>query len=130
MPVFSLTPTWVIPGSCTSTGSSRVTMFFSGVRISAIAEYSVLVLPEPVGPVISTSPCGTASEARNASSCSVSKPSSASPGTASPRVSSRMTTFSPCRLGRVLIRASIALPSTDEPGAAVLRHPPLGDVES
>ncbi len=95
MPVFSLTPTWVIPGSWTSTGSSSVTMFLSGLRISAIAEYRVFVLPEPVGPVMSTSPCGTDSAERNSASWRGSKPSPSSGGTLSPRVSSRMTTFSP-----------------------------------
>ena len=75
MPAFTLTPTCVMPGSWTSTGSSSVTMFFSGVWIAAIAEYSVFVLPEPVGPVMSTSPCGTRARPRSPSSCFGSKPS-------------------------------------------------------
>jgi hypothetical protein len=49
------------------TGSSIVTILSSTVLISASAAYSVVVLPEPVGPVTSTIPrladifCGSAS---------------------------------------------------------------------
>ena len=45
-----------MPGRLNSTGSSAVMMLVSGLLRAAIAEYSVLVLPEPVGPVTSTMP--------------------------------------------------------------------------
>src|SRR5882762_7812042 len=56
-PIFSLTWTWVIPGSRYSIGSSTVTILASGEFIRASAPYSVVVLPEPVGPVNSSMPC-------------------------------------------------------------------------
>jgi hypothetical protein len=39
-----------------STGSSMVMILSSGVAISESAAYSVVVLPEPVGPVTTTIP--------------------------------------------------------------------------
>ena len=41
-----------------STGSSAVMMLVSGVLMREIDEYSVLVLPLPVGPVTRTMPHG------------------------------------------------------------------------
>ena len=51
-----LTCTCVMPSSWYSTGSSIVMMFFSTVLSSVSAAYSVVDLPEPVGPVTSTAP--------------------------------------------------------------------------
>ena len=56
MPIDSWTWIWLISSNWYSTGSSTVTMFFSGLRRTLSAEYSVVVLPLPVGPVTSTSP--------------------------------------------------------------------------
>ena len=39
-----------------STGSSTVMMLMSGLLMRVSAEYSVVVLPDPVGPVTSTMP--------------------------------------------------------------------------
>ena len=51
-----LTPIWLIPGIWYSTGSSIVMMFSSSLFSSCSAEYSVVDLPEPVGPVTRTAP--------------------------------------------------------------------------
>ena len=50
-PISFLTFTWLIPSRLNSTGSSAVEIFESIVFNSANAEYSVVVFPEPVGPV-------------------------------------------------------------------------------
>src|SRR2546425_4578983 len=50
------TSTWLIPSRLYSTGSSAVMMVTSIVLIRVSAEYSVVVFPEPVGPVTSTMP--------------------------------------------------------------------------
>ncbi|MNQ60915.1 hypothetical protein D3C85_752150 [compost metagenome] len=55
-PLASLTGICSTPSSWYSAGSSIVTIFSSPVRISLISEYSVVVLPEPVGPVINSMP--------------------------------------------------------------------------
>src|SRR6266581_4577009 len=56
IPTSFRTSTWLIPIRLYSTGSSAVRMFTSMVLIRDSAEYSVVVLPEPVGPVTSTIP--------------------------------------------------------------------------
>ena len=58
-PFFSFTGICVIPRTWYSTGSSMVMILSSSVLISLIAAYSVVVLPEPVGPVTSTMPYGS-----------------------------------------------------------------------
>ena len=45
-----------MPSRLYSTGSSAVITFTSGVLMRDRAEYRVVVLPEPVGPVTSTIP--------------------------------------------------------------------------
>jgi len=55
-PFFSFTGIWVIPLIWYSTGSSIVMILSSSFLISLSAAYSVVVLPEPVGPVTSTIP--------------------------------------------------------------------------
>ena len=56
-PCFAATCSCVRPSISYSTGSSTVMMFFSGVFSICSAAYSVVDLPEPVGPVTSTAPC-------------------------------------------------------------------------
>jgi len=51
MPVLGFMFTWLMPGTWISTGSSTVEMLMSGLFRILSAEYSVTVLPEPVGPV-------------------------------------------------------------------------------
>ena len=47
---------WLKAGSIISIGSSTVLTFTSSVARRRRVEYSVVVLPEPVGPVTSTMP--------------------------------------------------------------------------
>src|SRR5439155_10832210 len=56
MPTSLRTSTWLMPSKLYSTGSSAVMMFTSIWLIRDRAEYSVVVLPDPVGPVTSTMP--------------------------------------------------------------------------
>ena len=50
-PALLLTCTWLTPGSRYSTGSSTVMMLTSGRLTTLSVAYSVVDLPEPVGPV-------------------------------------------------------------------------------
>ena len=49
---------WVIPGMWYSIGSSIVTIFISDERIFLTKAYRVVVLPDPVGPVVRIMPFG------------------------------------------------------------------------
>ena len=53
-----LTWVWLMPSRSYSTGSSTVMMLSVWSSSRDSAAYSVVVLPEPVGPVTSTMPCG------------------------------------------------------------------------
>ena len=75
--IFGFTCTWPMPRSGISTGSSMVRMLRSGELIFASAAYSVVVLPEPVGPVTSTMPWERVTSPSMILSCHSSKPSSA-----------------------------------------------------
>jgi hypothetical protein len=50
-PALLLTWTWLMPGSRYSTGSSTVMMLTSGLFTTLSVAYSVVDLPDPVGPV-------------------------------------------------------------------------------
>ena len=50
-PALGLTCTWLMPGSRYSTGSSTVMTLISGLETMFSVAYSVVDLPEPVGPV-------------------------------------------------------------------------------
>src|SRR6218665_1524069 len=63
-----------MPASWYSTGSSTVMIFCSPASILVNAAYSVVVLPEPVGPVTSKMPCGRASSVARRASVSGSQP--------------------------------------------------------
>ena len=65
-PALWLTWTWLTPVSRYSTGSSTVMMLTSGLLIAVSVAYSVVDLPEPVGPVTSNMPCGLRNEALEA----------------------------------------------------------------
>ena len=73
-----------------------------------MAEYSVLVLPLPVGPVTSTSPQGRRIASSKRFSDSASNPSPVMSSISLLRSSSRSTIFSPCRVGRQETRKSIS----------------------
>ena len=83
-------------------------MFVSGVLMREIAEYSVLVLPLPVGPVTSTMPQGFEMADSNFASDWVSKPSLVMSSISFSRSSRRSTIFSPNSVGRHETRKSIS----------------------
>ena len=58
MPTFGCTAVWLNSSYTISIGSSIVVTLTSREAITLSAEYSVVVLPEPVGPVTRTMPCG------------------------------------------------------------------------
>ena len=108
IPTLALTGVWPMPSMAYSTGSSTVRMLRWPSLRAASAAYSVVVLPEPVGPVTSTMPLGWAS-----APCSLAATVGDSPSCASSRVpaclaSRRSTTRSPSRAGRVDTRTSSA----------------------
>ena len=57
-PACSFTWIWLIVGNTYSTGSSIVTTLISSLLIAVSVAYSVVVLPEPVGPAQITMPYG------------------------------------------------------------------------
>src|ERR1700688_2123177 len=97
--------TWLIPSNWYSTGSSTVTMLISFERRFAIIEYSVVVFPEPVGPVNKIIPCGWLRQSINVENCHSEKPNASKFGMdVVPKT--LMTTFSPKSDGRVETRRS------------------------
>jgi len=76
MPARVFTCTWLMPVRRYSTGSSTVMMFFSGLFRMLSAAYSVVDLPEPVGPVTRIAPYGFVNDLRNRLSAFSAKPSS------------------------------------------------------
>jgi hypothetical protein len=58
--ILALTCVWPTPGSSYSIGSSTVMMLLRVASSRCSAAYSVVVLPEPVGPVTRMMPCGWA----------------------------------------------------------------------
>ena len=111
-PICGLAWIWLMPSIWYSTGSSTVMIFTSGVLSFASAVYSVVVLPEPVGPVTSMIPCGCCSTCWNCGRNSSVKPSLWKSKTTVSRSSRRITTDSPCAVGTVLTRRSSSLPCT------------------
>ena len=85
----------------------------SGVASVFIVEYSVVVLPEPVGPVTRMMPYGSWIILSQRSRSSPVKPSSCRSRTSTSGVKIRMTTFSPNAVGIVEMRSSISWPSGD-----------------
>ena len=73
-PDLAFTCSWLMPGSWYSTGSSIVMMFLSIELIEFSAEYRVVDLPEPVGPVTSVAPCALRKPDSNRSRASPSRP--------------------------------------------------------
>jgi hypothetical protein len=75
-------------------------------------EYSVVVLPEPVGPVTSTIPSRACSSSMIRWCSSGSRPSESSESTVDRWSRMRITTFSPWEAGSVETRRSTRLPLT------------------
>jgi hypothetical protein len=110
MSIRALTCVWPIPSRSYSIGSSTVITLTVEASIRFSAEYSVVLLPEPVGPVTSTMPCGwCTSRSKVASVCGdmPSLPRSSRPASFS---SSRSTARSPCPVGSVETRTSTGRP--------------------
>ena len=111
-PIFSLTWTCLTPGRRYSTGSSIVTMVFSGMLICISAAYSVVDLPEPVGPVARTPPLERPSASSKRGRSWAVSPSSSRPSGTEPWSSTRSTTDSPLTSGSTTARRSMWRPST------------------
>ncbi len=110
-PTASPTWIWLMKSSWYSTGSSTVITFFSGLRRRSSAEYSVVVLPLPVGPVTSVRPCGRLSTSSSVSSCIAVSPSSSIRVRRFRLSRMRMTSFSPSSVGIDDTRRSMSRPS-------------------
>ena len=104
----------------------------SGVASCFSVEYSVVVLPEPVGPVTRMMPCGLADHLAPAlRSSSSEKPSSLKSLTSTSGSKIRITSFSPKAVGRVDRRSSTSSPSGVRGlDAAVLRAALLDHVHA
>ena len=105
--------TCTMPSRSYSTGSSTVMIFTSGSLASASIAYRVVVLPEPVGPVTSTIPCGRRVRARSVASVSPSIPSAVRSRLTALRSRIRSTAPSPAWLGSVATRRSTGRPSME-----------------
>jgi hypothetical protein len=66
---------WFTPCTLYSTGSSTVIALTSSLTMRCSEAYSVVLLPEPVGPVTSRMPCGSAMSSSHWSRMSASMPS-------------------------------------------------------
>ena len=104
---------WLTPAKWYSTGSSMVTTLRVGSLISLRVAYSVVVLPDPVGPVHSTMPSGALATPRNGSTTSLRMPRSRRLIRLRVVSSSRSTTFSPWMVPTMEARMSMGRPSTD-----------------
>ncbi len=95
-----------------STGSSAVKIFTSGLFNSARAAYSVVVFPEPVGPVLTMMPLGLRMSWRKATRSSSRMPMRSRSRDTLARSSTRMTMLSPNMVGSTDTRRSTGLPPT------------------
>src|SRR3990172_10803660 len=99
-----LTWTWLTPGILYSTGSSTVLILTDGwLRRLRILNREVL-LPEPVGPVKRTIPCGRVRAVSRFSKLVPQKPKSSKVLALDDSFSILITTFSPSTIGKVLTR--------------------------
>jgi len=97
---------WTNPSMSYSTGSSVVMILSSTLFNSARAEYSVVVLPDPVGPVTRIMPLGMLMHLRSRASVSSSKPTRVKSRATTERSRTRITTLSPNMVGSTLTRRS------------------------
>ncbi|MNP31775.1 hypothetical protein D3C76_1249150 [compost metagenome] len=94
-PARGLMAVWPMPAMAYSTGSSTVRMLrLPSLRLLRLA-YSVVVLPEPVGPVDSTMPLGRARQLRRPCSTAAGMPRLSSASRLACLSSTRITTRSP-----------------------------------
>ena len=106
----SLTEVWRIMFIGYSTGSSSVMMLTLSVLIWLMIEYSVVVLPLPVGPVTRITPSGRAIMSFNKFNSVSARPRASSGTMPFWRSSTRSTKFSPCVVGCADARKSICRP--------------------
>ncbi|MNN57011.1 hypothetical protein D3C81_1719740 [compost metagenome] len=99
-----------------------VQTFTSSVASCLRVVYSVVVLPEPVGPVTRMMPLGWPVMLCQRRRSSAEKPSWSKPLSSTSGSKMRITSFSPKAVGRVDKRSSISPPS----GALVLTRPSCG----
>ena len=97
-----------MPGNSYSIGSSTVMMLLAPASSRCKAEYSVVVLPEPVGPVTKIMPCGCVTRSSKRRSTSPCMPTDSRLSLLSLLSSNRSTARSPWALGKVLTRTSTA----------------------
>ena len=84
----------------------------SGLLMLVSAEYSVVVLPEPVGPVHSRMPLGRCTNCAIASTTSARMPKVFKSSVVEPLSKRRITMRSPCAVGMVERRRSMSRPAT------------------
>ena len=113
---------WLNEGSIISIGSSMVQTLTSDVASVFSVEYSVVVLPEPVGPVTRMMPCGDFVMAFQRTLSSSEKPRSVKSLTMTSGSNTRITSFSPKAVGNVDNRNSVSSPSA----VRVLMRPSCG----
>ena len=113
---------WLNSGEIISIGSSTVHTLTSAVASRFRVEYRVVVLPEPVGPVTSTIPCGRSTRSFQPSASSALKPSCSMLRNVTSGSKMRSTHFSPNAVGMVETRISTSRP----PGERVLIRPSCG----
>ena len=129
-PMSSCICTWLMPCRLNSTGSSAVEMLRSIVLSSDSAEYSVVVLPEPVGPVTSTMPYGFLIAYLKSSSGLMSKPSFVMSSCSVRLVEeTHDDLLAEQRRQDADAEVHLAVAADLELDAAVLRQAALGDVE-
>ncbi len=113
---------WLKAGSTISIGSSIVHTLTAGVASCFKVEYSVVVLPEPVGPVTRMMPFGLPDIPFQRDSSSTLKPRSVKLRTSTSGSKIRITSFSPKAVGSVERRSSASSPSA----VRVLMRPSCG----
>ena len=106
--IFGLTWVWPTPASSYSIGSSTVMMLACAASSICSAAYKVVVLPEPVGPVTSTMPCGCWINCSKLCKVWPCMPTACSVRRLSLLSSKRSTARSPCAPGKVDTRTSMA----------------------
>ena len=106
--ILAFTWVWPTPASSYSIGSSTVMILLPLVSKRCRPAYSVVVLPEPVGPVTRIMPCGCTSRWAKRASTSPCMPTDSRLSLLSLLSNRRSTARSPWALGRVLTRTSTA----------------------
>ena len=109
--IFGLTCVWPTPSRSYSIGSSTVIMLRVRASRRESAAYSVVVLPEPVGPVTNMMPCGCEIRSSNRTSVPAAMPRPSSESRPACLSRRRITTRSPCPVGSVDTRTSTGRPA-------------------